>query len=78
MSDTQITQNLKTRPTSTQVVRKQYHPPHLPSCCTDKIYIILMTKFQFNLLGKVKNQRQLPKSPKSGVTVAYVSQIKLV
>ena len=77
MSDTQITQNLKTRPICTQVVRKQPPPP---SCCSDKIYIILMTKFQFNLLGKVKNQRQLPrqKSPKSGVTVAYVSKIKLV
>ena len=39
-----------------------------------------MAKFQFNLLVKVKNQRQLPrqKSPEPGVTVAYVLQIKIV
>ena len=52
MSNTQITQNLKTRPTSTQVVGKQVTPPpnHVVAI---KMYI-LMTKFQFNLLSKVK------------------------
>ena len=53
MSDTQITQNLETRPTSTQVVRIQFQPS-LHHVARIKMYNIVMTKFQFNLLGKVK------------------------
>ena len=65
----------QTCPTSSQVEAIQLHSP--PPLYTHTVVYIVMTKFQFNQLGKVKNQRKLDlvllKSLGADVTVMQVA-----